>query len=248
MAPLPGPSLYPPFPAAGFPPALIPIWVRPNGLEFFGYWKHFFTDRNVSVVSCAAEDDFRVFEIGRNFEQYLDYECIRQLSNFGGISETLKRFAESADIELGPLDAISAETGDDPSALLQNSLFSEDPPLTMAAGQLDRYRGDFPCSRTPSDFLRNTCTLEYEKQRLAELARMTESPPWFRHRDLPSLFRDLVQEGDFLGAWMTLNSSGWKIDEARQALSSLAEVKNDSDLSLLAEAWCSESHDVVPGY
>ncbi len=44
--PLPSLSLYTPFPAAGFPPALVPIWVSPTGLEYFGYWKHFFTQRH----------------------------------------------------------------------------------------------------------------------------------------------------------------------------------------------------------
>ena len=34
--PMPGPTLRVPFPAAGFPPALIPIWLRPTDLQYFG--------------------------------------------------------------------------------------------------------------------------------------------------------------------------------------------------------------------
>jgi hypothetical protein len=249
--PLPSLTETVPFPAAGFPPALVPIWLRPTGLEYFGYWKHFFTSRHVSVVSTAAEDGFLVVEVARSVEQFFAYECLRQLAIWDGVRPAIERFARDTGVDLVELERIFRDLGDDPDVVFKRPpLNRDDLPWIAVRRSGETYRGDFPSpAMVPdADVLRATCTLEYTPELLAKFAALPTAPPWFRSTDQPALFQELLAAKDYQGAWMTLNSSGWYFVQAKGALAMLADAAGSKELGVLAEAWIGEPHDGVPGY
>ena len=244
------PSLLTPFPAAGFPPCLIPIWLRPDGLEYFGYWHHFFSPRSTPIVSCAAETGFRPVEVARNIDQFFAYECIVYLSNAGGITPTIRQFADAVGVDVERMDQISAEVGDEPAALSQIPPFVDDPPMELVSHDPARYRGDFPSvnmSRT-GEALQGVCTLELTSDLHRELAAESEAPAWIRSGDLPTTFDALLSQGNLQGAWLALNSTGWSMSQAETALRALADRAGDRGVSVLAEAWLAEPRRLVEGY
>lgn len=248
--PLPSVTLSTPFPAAGFPPALIPIWVSPTGLEYFGYWRHFFTDRHVSIVSSAAQDGYLVIEVARSTQQFFGYECLTQLANWGGVRPEIARFAADTGVDLVAIDKIRQEVGDDPDVVFKRAPLNGDLPWIAVRRTGDEYRGDFPSPKMAGDaeVLRATCTLEYTPELLAKFGALPTTPPWFRSTDKPALFQELLAAKDYQGAWMTLNSSGWYFVQAKGALAMLADAAGSKELSVLAEAWIGEPHQGVPGY
>jgi hypothetical protein len=248
--PLPSVTLRTPFPSAGFPPALVPIWMSPTGLDYFGYWRHFFTARHVSIVRCAAQDGFLAIEVARSISQFFAYECLSQLANCDGITPEIERFAADTGLDLPELDRISQDVGDDPAAVFRRPPLNSDLPWIAVRRTPDDYRGDFPSPSMAADVdvLRSTCTLEYTPELLAKFAALPAAPPWFHPTDKPALFQQLLAGKDFQGAWMTLNSSGWYFIQAKGALAMLADAAGSKVLNVLAEAWIGEPHDGVPGY
>ena len=242
--PMPGPTLRVPFPAVAFPPALIPIWLRPVDLQYFGYWKHFFSKRHVSIVSCAAADGWRPTEVARTIDQFFAYECVHQLCAFGGPTDELRAFAAAAHIDLDALDRLSNEVGENPQALFRSQLFSGGVPLSAAGADAGGYRGDFPHEAMvmTAATLRRTCTLEFTPAHAARIADIADTPPWFSTADQPATFDALLAAGDFAGAWMSLNSSGWQFLQAKQAMRTLSAAAGDADLEILAAAWCGQPH------
>lgn len=54
------------------------------------------------------------------------------------------------------------------------------------------------------------------------------------------LFAELLAFDNFSGAWLCLKSAGWRIDDLKGSLETLASRANNEDLYLVAEAWLSE--------
>jgi hypothetical protein len=49
-------------------------------------------------------------------------------------------------------------------------------------------------------------------------------------------------------AWLTLNSKGWSIPQAKDALAQLADAAGDDGFSLLARTWTEAADDLDTGY
>lgn len=247
--PLPSPTLDTPFPAQAFPPALVPIWIRVNDQTYLGFWQHVLGDREPTLVTCSAEDGFRVVEFARDAEQAFARTCVSLLSTWGGPTAQIRAFADATGLDLDALDGVSIEVGDDPQQLARFAPFRDDPPLSLVVPGGPPYRGDFPGAGATDWSPWKTCALELPPDVLRAVRDgAADVPEWLSSDDLPATFQDLLHRGELLGAWMALNGPGWSVDQAGSALSELAARAGDDRLSVLARAWTAEPHDGRPGY
>lgn len=104
---------------------------------------------------------------------------------------------------------------------------------------------DFSISR---EWWKKCCSFELTGQPLVWLVEI-EKPKWL---EIDSSKRDLFDEyiacGNLGQAWLTLNSSGWLIEDARDALTRLGEMAKDSIFDQLVEAWISVASNDAGGY
>jgi hypothetical protein len=63
------------------------------------------------------------------------------------------------------------------------------------------------------------------------------APPWFLTEDQQTLFYKLLRAGDHQGAWMSLNSSQWTMEDARRAILELAKEVERPLFKEFARAW-----------
>jgi hypothetical protein len=76
-----------------------------------------------------------------------------------------------------------------------------------------------------------------------------ERPPWLQAgREQRAVFEALLRDGDLAGAWLTLNSTGWAIADARRAIGDLREAAHDSAFDLLAQTWLTVADESAGGY
>lgn len=193
-------------------------------------------------------------EVARSFEQLMYCVLLCQIYAEDGITGDARQLADAVGIpDIDSLGDLAEETGDDVSSLLAHPVFRDDPPHACFEDD-SLYPGDFPhpgMALTP-EALRHVCGYEVHsrfgqgkpdplrfRQRVGALET---APRWLRSTRQPPVFQDLLNQGDLLGAWMSLNSPGWTYAEARKAITVLAASAQDEDFSLMATAWVSLPH------
>ena len=241
-----------PFWSYGFPPALIPLWGNPSGPGYYGFWWHFGGHRRTTIVKLIVEAGYRAYEYARSFEQLMTIIALKTLVADERISEELRDFAAVAGVDdLEGLDGIAEESSDQLFGLLRRPEFRGDAPVECF-GEQDRgaYRGDFPTELNVerSNDLSRFAGLEGEKTVAERIAAQPNAPPWFKSRRQREVFDLCMRLGDYQGAWMSLNSPGWRFSDAGVALAELTQRTGDPILRLLSEAWSSERHADFGGY
>ena len=223
----------------GFPPALVPIWSKDSLPSYWGYWKHWFCDRQGSFIHTYIEDDRRVTEIARTAEQFFLYSEIYLIVAYDNITTEIITFAEQVGISyLDQLDSLTSDTGDDPKGFLALPQFAQDPPLNCVQ-DVSLYPGDFPSGdfAAPS-WIDRCCSFELPKELIEQWPEGMAMPPWLKPKEpKPALFKKYLSAGDLASAWLTLNSTGWWVSEARKALKKLKKAARDRLFSRMADAW-----------
>lgn len=245
----PVPDIEVPFGSYGFPPALIPLWSRGSGPEYYGFWIHWFVDRKPTLVRVEITQGYLVQEIARTFEQLASLIVLEAIVMRDGVSPEIETFAHRCGVDLNAIDAISQESGDDASGLLQLASFAEQPPANLLVTGV-KYEGDFPFAgmeATP-ERLRTICTLETPIELRSAIAAMPKAPAWFLTDSEPTVFYSALERADFAEAWMSLNSAGWKFSDAKIALRALSEVAGDDRFRKVASAWIEQPHEWVENY
>lgn len=225
-----------------FPPVLIPIWSDTAGPSYIGYWRHWFLDREPTYVELNVDSDCMTIEIARTPEQLFADLAMQAIANADGVTDTVRRFAREVGIEnLEELDRVSLVTGDDPKGFWQIEQFRTKVPLASVS-DVAEYTGDFPTGALSGlrEWWGECCSCELSADYLARWPASIERPDWLREgQDMPGLF-DRYLRGDDLGrAWLTLNSTGWLIRDARAALAALRDAARDDQFSLVCSAWLS---------
>jgi hypothetical protein len=244
----PSVALAAPFECYGFPPALIPLWSDGSGPTYTGYWKHWFVQREMTVVFYDLEEG-RAHEVARNFEQLAWLEALNLRSHPSFIAEA-ESFAKTLGIgNLEQLDAIITQTGDLPEGLQELPAFGSASPLSSCLDTVN-YTGDFPfdgMALTP-ERVRRICGLEVSDELREEIAAQDFAPEWFKTGEQEPVFDKLLRREDYAGAWMSLNSSGWDYSEAKSALRRLNEAVADEAFDILVKAWTAEPHEEAGAY
>lgn len=74
-------------------------------------------------------------------------------------------------------------------------------------------------------------------------------PAWFDpDREKKPLFESFLQAGRLDYAWLSLNSTGWSITDARQALVALQARANDRGFDAVVDYWLSVADVSAGGY
>lgn len=234
----------------GFPPALIPIYSESSGPSYVGFWRHHLVGRVSTVVRLSVEAGYRAREIARSVEQLFAYVAVAAIGISDGVTPEIERFAAGVGIrDLAALDRLSMEFGDNMLLLRGHAPFDRECPLSSFADPYN-YDGSFPCIASldrPVE-LRSICVLEVERDLQHVIASRPDAPPWFTTRDQSATCHSLIEAGDFGGAWMSLNSPGWRFADAKRALRTLANKASTPDLSVIADAWIAEQHEHAGGY
>lgn len=243
----------------GFPPALLPFAWTSSGIVN-GYWKHWFVpDRRLTIVEFFGHTMFSrallAMEVARTLPQWACIRILQQLSCSDELSEESNALAEAACVDdVSRLEELCEERGDDLEALRDHPTFHGDPPQSCFE-DLTLYPGDFPRPgiETDSRLLRRACGYEIhsrfgnglpDPERFRErVAQSALAPPWLRTADQKPVFASLLAIGDLAGAWLSLNSVGWRFTDAREAITQLAERAGNPVFSALASAWISLPHE-----
>lgn len=235
----------------GYPPALTPIWNEGSCPQYWGYWQHWFVPRAPVYVKVSVECGM-AFEIARTAEQFLHLAALRAVVEEDGVTPAIEAFANRMGIaDLGRIDELTMKSGDDPQGFPELPQFATATPLEcLATG--DAYDGDFPRGLFFDASCRFDAVCEYElaPEFLDEWPESVERPVWLatESADKLAVFRDLLEAGNPGGAWLLLNSRGWRIGEARRAMAELADAAQDQNFHRLATAWLTASTGRDGGY
>ena len=246
----------------GFPPALIPLYVESSG-RFIGLWRHWgFVDREPCFVSFAgvtiSGEPRMAFQLATSTAQLAYHYFIDVLDGTG--FEVNDKVSEDASAwgfdDLETLLRIMEEYPREPH-LLALDAFRRNPPLTCYRTKMKAYAGDFPNVRLVEDTAARYSassyevhswhqTDEYELRRL--VAGDPTSPIWHRVEDQKPAFESLMADGDYAGAWMSLNSIGWNLADAHRAIADLEPHNSDPNFRSLARAWRAAASDSFAYY
>ena len=234
----------------GFPPALIALWSSGSRPFYIGYWKHWFIDREPCFVKIYVAAGHLTVEIARTPAQLMGVMVMMSIGVEDGVTPELEQFAQAVGIDCLPaLEAQSLKTGDDPQGFANVALFSQKTPLESIVDGAAPYTGDFP---NPLDSGRawweTSCSFEM-LDRPMPMPTHGQLPAWFDPvREKKPLFDDYLRAGRLDYAWLTLNSTGWSIADARQALIALQTRADDRGFDAVVAYWLSVADVSAGGY
>lgn len=229
----------------GFPPALIPLWCDPDVFSYIGLWRHWFCERRVTIVEFGPS---HVEEVARTVRQLVVWLLFRGMESTGRVSAAAIELATLSGVDLDMLGPLRRKVRGDEMGLMTLPYFAQDPPLGLV-GNTNKYRGDFPHEANLESLAkrREVAGLEIP-QTMKVPMKVRRALPWLYSTRRPELFRELLAEDDMLGAWMTLNGSGWKSQDAGQALSALGARARDLEFTSLVKAWRKANGTRTLGY
>ncbi len=240
-------GLHAPFYWYGFPPALIPIWSEASGPNYYGYWKHWFVDREPSFVKMYLGAGREVVEIARSADQLFCYMVVRSICIDDGVEPAVEVFASSVGINnLSEIDEATLDTGDNPKGLINIPQFKSNTPLVSVENESD-YDGDLQTQNTLS-VTSTVSSFEFSKEVIDSIGSNTKLPAWFYPDRVKDVFYDALKGNDLSVAWLSLNSAGWSIVDAKSAMQDLAENAKDEQFDKYTSWWLSIADESVGGY
>ncbi len=223
-----------------FPPALIPLWSDGSRPTYIGAWKHWFIDQARTFVKMYVASERLTVEIARTPEQILSVVAMMAISVDDGIEPTLEKFAKEVGLKnLAEIDEVSLNSGDDPKGFTNIGCFATKTPLESVSDK-QNYDGDFAISDLSegTDWMNQACWFELSESFREVIHEIKDKPVWLEDRsNWPQVFSGFLEAGELGNAWMTLNSPGWKISDAREAIKALESTASNEKFSRLTEAW-----------
>lgn len=218
------------------PPALVPVFLG-HGAFYYGLLNHFFFKRDKIFVEYSLEWGY-MLEYARNADQFfalmvLDMDMVAE-----GLDDKILKFCEDIKFkEFKQVDEFADSYGnitDDYDKLVH---LTNNTPLTYVQS-LDLYNGDYPSSEklfNPTQ-ISNCCTFEIASGEY--LNKIDTLPRWFK-KEIPQneLFNIYLENNDLKSAWLTLNSTGWKLKDVAEGLGILITKTDDSLFHLIATNW-----------
>lgn len=202
------------------------------------------------MVRLHVEDGYRVAEYARDLKQLLTTIALEEVTSDEEVTEKLREFERVAEIDdLEGLDRISWESSDLLYGLLERPEFRQDPPVSCFEDKR-LYPGDFPTefNVVGKRDLTHFAGLEGDREVAAVIAAQPDAPEWFRSNRQREVFDGCLRAGNYPGAWMSLNSSGWAFADAGKALGELARRTGEPILFLITDAWIANNPPRLGGY
>lgn len=233
-----------------YPPVLTPVWSDGGGPSYIGYWKHWFVEREPCFVEMYVEGGCMAREIARTPAQLFAVIAMRAISLDDGVTPELERFASAVGLDcLAELDALSLDVGDDLAAFAAAEVFKTQTPLESMPSSALPYTGGFPDASNPAPgWWHRSCSFETALQAMPAPPGV-ELPAWFDpQQDKNTLFQGFLAAGKLDCAWLTLNSTGWSIADARRAIVQLQDRACDEAFDRMAMAWLAVADISAGGY
>ena len=238
------------FDGYGFVPALLPLWTGDGIPTYTGYWKHWFGTRQMTLVQVNVEEFYGTREVARTFPQLACEAVLCSIESIHALTPEITEFGTKAGLALAEMQQIEEawqEHGNEAAGLISLPAFASAPPLACFWEEdgYQGYAGDFPhgAMELTEEAVRNMCTEEASPELHRRITALPFAPAWFTTKTQAPVFDALLQQGDYQGAWMSLNSTGWRFAEAKDALHRLARAANVPGLDLLAAAWAAVPHE-----
>ena len=224
----------------GFPPALIPIWSDGSRPTYIGYWKHWFVEREPCFVKMYISSDRMTTEIARTSSQLFGVVAMMAISLDDGVTLGLEQFAARVGLEsLLELDAVSLKTGDDPKGFPKAELFKTLTPLDCISCDGTPYMGGFPNEFASGNWWETSCSFEILNRNM-RVPESSNLPGWFDPaQEKTTLFEGFMSASRLDYAWLTLNSTGWMIADARRAIVELQARTSDEAFNCVVTSWLS---------
>lgn len=223
----------------GFPPAYVPIVSIGSGSCSYGYWRHWFVSRQPTFVELFLEPTPTASEYARTTGQFTARMVLQLLEVAGGGSEVIRLFAEqvgvaSYDILLQHWE----QHGESESRLQLLPMFAGRMPLGRTLLR-SGYDGSFPSSdfKARQKWWLSASSVEIDEQILADWPSEIPIPAYLTEQNGLALFERYLHSHDLRSAWLSLNSAGWEVEEAQQALAQLQPAAPSSSFIALVDAW-----------
>ena len=218
------------------PPVLIPLFIG-HGASYKGIICHFFLFREKSYVEYVLEWGYMI-EFARNVDQIyaqmvLDMDMVAE-----GLDDKILKFCDDVEFkEANEVDIFADKYGNILADYDKLFHLIKNTPLTYLK-DLSSYTGDYPSSETifNENQLNNACSFEIADPKF--LKTISNLPKWLIEGNRQKeLFDELLNKNDLKGAWSTLNSKGWQLEDVAIALEKLKFKTNDKLFHLVADNW-----------
>ncbi|MEM8668814.1 MAG: hypothetical protein AAGG48_14940 [Planctomycetota bacterium] len=232
-----------------FPPAFIPMYSKAAG-NMIGYWKHWNCSRSPTIVNFSGITNLGepqiAYELATSFNQ-LKYVYFMNLLFATGLKIDEEIQADAEELAFDDFDALLAvcrKHGQRKSGLLDLEVFRENPPHACFKASPMSYPGSFPNPYSKKKQLTEACSYEIhswfqedEYEFRKRIANEWLVPKWLRVEEQRPVFDQMLNSGNITGAWMSLNSIGWNLEDAHQAIRELEPHIDDPRFSILTRAW-----------
>lgn len=226
------------------PPALTPLLKRFDS-SYIGLWRHpLVPERSHSYVEYVWETGL-AREIATSASQlvaWLFVELLGGVDDPGSDPHWDELVQVASVLGIADLSELFDLTMDGFPALYGLPSFAPRPPRDADVTPLSGYRGEFPGERDDPSSVRRTAGCEYGGGPGATAA------PWLGSASPAGVFGDLIEAGDVAGAWLAVNTPGWRVDEVQRALSVLSATVDDARVGLLVRDWSEHTDPISGGY
>jgi hypothetical protein len=226
----------------GFPPVLVPI-LQTTGPCYYGYWKHWFVSRSATYVEVFPGHPFTVGEYARTAEQFAIRLVLNLIEMNGNGSAAIEQFAATIGVyDYEGLLRYWRVSGEVETELTRLPEFFGQMPRGREGTQPD-YDGSFPCWDFADQraWWTKACSLEIDPVVMENWPAHLPKPEYLTGQNGIQLLKSYVSNGKLDSAWLSLNSAGWEVSEAQDAMELLKSVTDNPSFHLLADAWLEES-------
>lgn len=232
------------------PPAFIPIMdSHEAGLDKKGIIKHWFQDRETIYTTIYIEWCSTYEEEARTFETFITKVLFDWIMIQEEITPDIKEFSELMQYdEIDNVYNFFQKYQDLPCLYAKklqyfNRLRSFKPSITPIEymESISDYTGNFPTSSkgfVNIDGIDTATTFEIQDAAKPIVERLENLPEWLkRDANQKYLFDKYIDTQEFDKAWLTLNSTGWKLVDVADALELLTTKTDEKGFDLMVENW-----------
>lgn len=216
-----------------YPPAFTPILNNDSDPSYIGIWYRGFWDNKLSsFVEMDISDFSKLTELARTEEQ-LYYELIlRSIIYRDEVLEDAQVFAKTCGIDIEKAKAVAFKT-DDPKEFIELECFQSNTPLNVIV-DWGEYDGGFPLDEYATSF-------EASQDVLPNMVKS-----WMpKGKNVVELFNQFETEKKYDLAWLVLNTTGWNVREAQEAVAMLMQYNKDIKFHSSMENWLQKSKKFV---
>lgn len=218
------------------PPCFIPLFLGYRA-SYKGLIHHFFCDRKTTFTEYFLEAGF-IPEIARNSKQYVTLIILKMIVSKEGLDDKIIDFCNLVNYsEYNEVDQFALNYGDDPTAFKNLVHLKDDMPSAYVQSIVD-YKGDFPSTLSALNFSQIHDASIFEIAVPEKFGEINTLPLWLDSNiDKQALFKDYLHKNMLKEAWFTLNTKGWKLNDAAKALEGIANRTNDELFHIVAKNW-----------